>query len=235
MENVRNGNELAVQLLGMEFAFYDMGNKMNQAFGGTPLNGSGYLGGYLASIREACGGTNYEIREAISDADGRFKSLYDQYYLEYQQALNNNKSSPASKHINKNTSTKPTSTTSAINRSIESFLVRFYRVGEENPASKVLPYYADTVDRYFSMKNVNKNDILKDKAKYYKRWVKRKYRLLNFEVVDTTSSSRASLHTVRVTIEWEVTSAKGTVKRGKSTNTIELYEDSNGFVVTSIK
>ena len=85
LENVRNGNELAAQLLGMEFAFYDMGNKMNQAFGGIPLNGSGYLGGYLASIREACGGTNYEIREAISDADARFKSLYDQYYSVYLQ------------------------------------------------------------------------------------------------------------------------------------------------------
>ena len=108
LENVRNGNELAAQLLGMEFSLYDVGNKMNQAFGGAPLNGSGYLRGYLASIREACGGTNDEIQEAIADADGRFKSLYDQYY---HMTQNNNKSSHISnqkkqysspnKHVNK--------------------------------------------------------------------------------------------------------------------------------------
>ena len=118
---------------------------------------------------------------------------------------------------------------------LDAFLHRFYKVGEENSASKVLPYYAYRVDRYFSMKNVTKQDILKDKKRYYKKWVKRKYRLLNYEILNTSHNDRAILYTVKSIIYWEVTSAKGKDKHGTSTNTISLYHDHSGIVVTSIR
>jgi hypothetical protein len=121
------------------------------------------------------------------------------------------------------------------NITLDMFLHKFYKVGEENSVSKVLPYYAYRVDRYFSMRNVTRQDILKDKKRYYKKWVKRKYRLLNYEILDTSHTDRAILYRVKSTIYWEVTSAKGKVKHGTSTNIISLYHDHSGIVVTSIK
>ncbi len=119
---------------------------------------------------------------------------------------------------------------------LDSFLQRFYQAGEENPASKALPFYAYNVERYFSMRNVTKKDILKDKIRYYKKWVKRKYRLIGYEIVNSSNiDNGAILHTIRSTVRWEVTSAKGKVKKGTSTNTIKLYQDHSGLVVTSIK
>ena len=121
------------------------------------------------------------------------------------------------------------------NITLDTFLHKFYKVGEVNSASKVLPYYAYKVDRYFSMKNVTREDILKDKKQYYKKWVKRKYHLLHYEVLHTSYTDRAILYTVKTTINWKVTSRKGKVKYGTSTNIINLYHDHNGIVITSIK
>lgn len=121
------------------------------------------------------------------------------------------------------------------NITLDSFLYKFYQAGEKNLASKALPFYAHRVDRYFSMKNVTKKDILKDKKRYYKKWVKRRYRLINYDITDSSSTDRAKLYTVKATIYWEVTSAKGNAKQGTSTNILSLYHNHSGIVVTSIK
>lgn len=118
---------------------------------------------------------------------------------------------------------------------IKSFLNSFYKSGEESFPSKTLRYYNSKVDRYFSMKNVSKEDILEDKIQYYKKWVKRRYDFKDFEVIDSHITDGIQYYVVSTVVDWNVTSAKGKSRKDTSYNIITLIENDSGFLVKAIK
>jgi len=118
---------------------------------------------------------------------------------------------------------------------IKSFLNSFYKVGEERFPAKTLRYYDSKVDRYFSMKNVSKEDILEDKIRYYKKWTTRKYNLQDFEIMDSHITDGIQYYVVSTVVDWDVISAKGKSRNGISYNIITLIENDNGFLVKAIK
>jgi len=118
---------------------------------------------------------------------------------------------------------------------IKFFLNSFYKAGEKSFPAKALPYYTSKVDRYFSMKNVTKEDILEDKIKYYKKWTTRKYNLKDFEIIDSHITNSIRYYVVNTVVDWNVTSAKGKSLQDTSYNIITLIETDNGFLIKSIK
>jgi hypothetical protein len=115
------------------------------------------------------------------------------------------------------------------------FLKSFYKAGEGSFPAKALRYYDSKVDRYFSMRNVSKEDILEDKIRYYKKWVTRQYDMKDFEIIDSHVADSVQYYVVNTVVEWNVTSAKGKSQEGISYNIITLVENDNGFLVKSIK
>ncbi len=118
---------------------------------------------------------------------------------------------------------------------IRHFLNSFYKSGEESFPAKTLQYYDSKVDRYFSMKNVSKEDILEDKIRYYKKWTTRRYNFKDFEVIDSHITDGIQYYVVSTVADWNVTSAKGKSRNGISYNIITLIENDNGFLVKGIK
>jgi len=115
------------------------------------------------------------------------------------------------------------------------FLEGFYKSGEENFPGKTLPYYATSVDRYFSIKNATKEDILADKIIYYKKWTKRKYDFRDFEVLNSYITEGVQYYIVNTAVDWNVTSKDEKSVSDTSYNIITLIETDNGFLIKSIK
>lgn len=118
---------------------------------------------------------------------------------------------------------------------INLFIKMFYKTGEESSPSKVLPYYASSVDRYFSIKNANKEDILTDKIRYYKKWPIRNYILQDIEIMDTYIEDGIQYYVISTEVAWSVTSKKGKKVSNTSHNIITLMENDNGYLIKSIK
>ena len=115
------------------------------------------------------------------------------------------------------------------------FLEAFYKSGEESYPGKTLSYYAASVDRYFSIKNATKEDILTDKIRYYKKWTKRKYDFRDLEVLDSYITDGVQYYIINTVVDWHVVSKEGKSVSNTSYNIIKLIENDNGFLIKSIK
>jgi hypothetical protein len=122
-----------------------------------------------------------------------------------------------------------------IHKRIEQFIADFYKAGESDFPTKALRFYDSKIDRYFSMKNIKKEDVLEDKISYYKKWVTRKYELKDMDIIDTYNKDGSFYYVVSAAIGWSVVSAKGKSLNGKSYNLITLISKDNGFAIKAIK
>jgi len=68
---------------------------------------------------------------------------------------------------------------------VQNFILGFMKSSEGNSITNLLSYYDYHVDRYFSWRNVTHRDIYKDKLKYNKKWVRKEFRLLYFDIIKT--------------------------------------------------
>ncbi len=118
---------------------------------------------------------------------------------------------------------------------IKRFIQSFYKVGESPFPAKALKFYDNRVDLYFGRKNLDKEEILEDKIRYYRRWPKREYTLKDIEIIDTFVEDTKRYYTVNTVVDWNVTSAKNKSKIGTTYNIIKLIETDNGYLVKSIK
>lgn len=118
---------------------------------------------------------------------------------------------------------------------IKLFIEKFYKAGEENSPSKALPFYASKVDRYFSITNANKEDILTDKIRYYEKWPIRNYKLEDFGIIDTYISNGIQYYSLTTSVAWNSISKKGKSVSGTSYNIITVVESEIGYLVKSIK
>jgi hypothetical protein len=116
---------------------------------------------------------------------------------------------------------------------IKSFLESFLKSGESNSPQKSLQYYASKVDRYFTLKNVTREDIFDDKVRFYKKWYQRKYNLIDFTIIDTYSKNGIEYCNLTQTISWKVLSSSY-LKFGKSVDWIALKSENNRFQIVSI-
>ena len=118
---------------------------------------------------------------------------------------------------------------------IKQFIQSFYKIGESPFPAKALKFYDSRVDLYFGRKNLDKEEILEDKIRYYRRWPKREYTLKDIEIIDTFVKDTKRYYTLNTVVDWSVTSAKGKNKTGTAYNIIKLIETGNGYLVKSIK
>ena len=118
---------------------------------------------------------------------------------------------------------------------IKQFLQSFYKAGENQFPAKALKFYDSKVEQYFERRYLNKEDILADKIRYYKKWPKREYILKDVEVIETYVKDTQRYYIVNTVVDWNVTSAQGQSKTGTSYNIIKLIETDNGFLVRVIK
>lgn len=135
----------------------------------------------------------------------------------------------------KNQQTNSNKISSSIKGEIKVFLERFYKSGEENFPGKTLPFYVANVERYFSIKNATKEDILADKISYYKKWVKRKYDFKDLEVLDSFIADGIQHYVVSTAVDWNVVSKEGKLANGSNYNIITLIQNEDSFLIKSIK
>lgn len=137
--------------------------------------------------------------------------------------------------VGKNQQMNSNKISSDIKGEMKLFLERFYKSGEESFPGKTLPFYATSVDRYFSIKNATKEDILADKISYYKKWVKRKYDFKDLEVLDSFIADGIQHYIVSAAVDWSVVSKDGRSASNTSYNIITLIQNEDGFLIKSIK
>ena len=127
----------------------------------------------------------------------------------------------------------PPSTKKFTEQNIRQFLQEFVVSGESNSPQKILKYYAPKVSPYFSLSNASRDDIFKDKTRFYKKWTTRRNRLVEFTIVDKYTKNGINYCSLTETIEWESQSSSES-KSGTSVASIELKSENNRFQITSI-
>jgi len=124
---------------------------------------------------------------------------------------------------------------SSVKDKIKVFLERFYKSGEEDFPGKLLPFYVANIDKYFSITNATKEDILADKISFYKKWVKRKYDLKDLEVMDSFITDGIQHYIVSTAVDWNAVSKEGKLANNINYNIITLIQNEDSFLIKSIK
>jgi len=117
---------------------------------------------------------------------------------------------------------------------VQNFILGFMKSSENNSITNLLSYYDYHIDRYFRWRNVTHRDIYRDKLKYNKKWVRREFRLLYFDILRTYQKNGIDYCDIQKTIEYKVISKDGKVVQGTSKVRMTLKNTPHGFKVTSI-
>jgi len=117
---------------------------------------------------------------------------------------------------------------------VQNFILGFMKSSEGNSITNLLSYYDYHIDRYFSWRNITHRDIYRDKLKYNRKWVRREFRLLYFDILRTYQKNGIDYCDIQKTIEYKVISRDGKVARGTSKVRMTLKNTPHGFKVTSI-
>ena len=88
------------------------------------------------------------------------------------------------------------------NIKLEQFLRDYTVAGGLNDPQYILKFYSDNVEEYFNNINVDKEFILKDTIKYYKRWPIRSYELVKYNILYKNNIEK--LIVVLLKIKWRV-------------------------------
>ena len=96
-------------------------------------------------------------------------------------------------------------------------------------------FYASYVRPYFQIRNASRQDILRDKKKYYRKWPDRNYQLTKYTVVDRYKQKGLSFLEVILEIDWRVASHKRGERTGHSVVTMTLVEDEDSYKITAVR
>jgi len=113
---------------------------------------------------------------------------------------------------------------------IRNFLKNFYLAEEENFLDKLKVFYDFPLQRYFDQYNIDYIQLRNSKVEFYKRWYKRKYRLLDVYILKRTNR----YIDVKTTVEWKFF-GKGSFQAGKDIQKIRLVYAKNSMKVKAIK
>jgi serine/threonine protein kinase len=116
---------------------------------------------------------------------------------------------------------------------IEEFIEDFMSLEEEGKIRKILLYFAPKTN-YYGRADMSRDAIYYSKRAYYKKWFKRKFELLNINIVKKYSTDNISYCEITREMRWEHTS-KSYFKSGIATESITLKEHKNSFEIVSIR
>jgi hypothetical protein len=117
---------------------------------------------------------------------------------------------------------------------IKSFLDEYIGASSSSSVSATLKYYEKRLQKYFKIKNATYTDIMNAQEKYNKKWVKRKFEIVDFEIVKSYQENNVDFYDVKTITVWEVSNSRGKKFSGKSRGFMTLKKVSNGFKITSI-
>ena len=120
-------------------------------------------------------------------------------------------------------------------RSVKIFLDKFITASINGSLNEILSYYDNRVERYFSLKNVNKKIIYNDKRKYHYKWANREFTIIDFDIVRVYKRDGADYCDIRTKTQWRVSSSDfSKTASGISKGVMSIKEIDNLFKVTSI-
>ena len=120
--------------------------------------------------------------------------------------------------------------------SLSSFLHSYINAGNSAYSPSVAArYYASFVHPYFKIRNATRQDILRDKQKYYRKWPDRNYQLTKYTVIDRYQRAGLSYLEVILEIDWRVASPKRGTRTGHSVVTMTLIEDGDSYKITAVR
>ena len=118
---------------------------------------------------------------------------------------------------------------------LSDFMEAYYQSSKSNNPMETLYYYDDYIKQYFSLYNVSKEDILKDKLNFYKKWTQRQYSLQHINLIRQKVLNGIVHYFVTTEINWKVSSLQYGTKEGKSYDAFEIIKKENRFFIVSVK
>jgi len=132
--------------------------------------------------------------------------------------------------LKKNMQDKKQNTVSDIRDKVKKFLIDLNNVESSNSIVKILRFYEENLDQYFNAHNIPRDNIIKDKVAYFKKYPKREYKLNDFEIIDNDNKELK----IYATIDWKVADVNNMQKIGSSTQALILSKHNNSFKIKSI-
>ncbi len=117
---------------------------------------------------------------------------------------------------------------------VQDFLLRFIPTAEHGSITHLLSFYNYKVDRYFSLRNVTHKEIYRDKVRYNKKWIHRRFRLISFDILYKYRKNGIEYCDIKKRMSYRVVSRSGKVAEGTSTTLMTLKATPFGFKVVSI-
>jgi len=127
-----------------------------------------------------------------------------------------------------------TTTTTFTTEKVQTFLENFIASGERGSVEEIVNYYDTKVETYFSLSNVTHQTIYRDKTSYNRKWQKRSFQLLNFQIVKTYYINNIEYCDVKNRTKWRVSTQNSKTASGISNVFITIKNTPYGFKVKSI-
>jgi hypothetical protein len=116
-------------------------------------------------------------------------------------------------------------------RHITNFLSNFYMADEENFLDKLQVFYEFPMQQYFNKTHVSVMQLRSKKVNYYKKWVKRSYRLTHMKIL----KRHDKYIDVQTTVLWTIKDRDDESQSGRDIQKIRLLPRDNTFKVFAIK
>ena len=117
---------------------------------------------------------------------------------------------------------------------VQEFLLKFIPTAEHGSINHLLSFYNYRVDRYFSLRNVTHKEIYRDKVRYNRKWVQRRFRLISFDILYKYRKNGVEYCDIKKRMDYRVVSRSGKVAEGTSNTIMTLKATPYGFKVVSI-
>lgn len=131
-------------------------------------------------------------------------------------------------------SARPTNRTTLSNvpsQELGDFIVSYIQSGEAEDPAVALPFFARRVDFYFGEKNVSRDEILRDRRAFVKKWPVRDYEIIHNPVV---LDHIDDIYRLMVRLRYYV-SAGETPATGSVTDFISVRETPRGFEIIGVE
>ncbi len=124
--------------------------------------------------------------------------------------------------------------TAILQRAIKSFLDEYIEATATLPVASTLKYYEKRLKRYFKIDNATYADIIAAQERYNKKWVKREFKITDFEIVKSYERENEIFYDIKTTTIWKIKNREGKTFLGKSRGFMELKKTYSSFKITSI-
>jgi len=118
--------------------------------------------------------------------------------------------------------------------SIQNFLSTFIASSATGSVESIASHYDNSVDRYFSLRNVTHSKIKTDKRRYNRKWTHRNFKIIRFDIIKTYHQDETEYCDVKTKTKWSVSTDSGKYRSGISRGFMTIKSTDRGFKVKSI-